>query len=248
MHEKVICNRSKFISKEVAASSDTNQDFTFQMPDFSPSLFKVYLHWIYAGDLGGAFDSSYNKTFLQLTKAYDLGDKLGDSAFMKQIEVAIKGYGCVAYETACGSATECSFGVNASPHMDALFEPVTELSERVFNSPPSSEYIPASPMPSNYSSSSFKQAESIYSTRDPSISEAEPELESPNVFERPISSSPAQQNLDPSRGMFPTPEPTSDSSLTLTNPRPRREVARHTNNLMRGVLQYEESIDSVGFC
>jgi hypothetical protein len=243
VHEKVICNRSKFISKQVAAGSDTNQDFTFPFPDYSPTLFRVYLHWIYTGDLGGAFDSPNDKTFLQLTKAYNLGDKLGDDAFMKQIKVTIKADCCVACKTLCDATTKSPPGMTTSSQMDETVEPAMEEPDGSVDPLSPSESMPASPAIPDHPSSLSEQAESSYSTRSSPLSEIDSQWEHSSFFKPSLPPEGTQEIIHDATVMVSTPEPTSDSTSTSTDTRTRKKAVPRCVALMRKRRQYEESLE-----
>lgn len=59
------------------------------LKDDDPDTFEVYLHWLYFGTVPTRDDESSDTEYLQLAKAYVLGDKLGDGNFKDVITDAM---------------------------------------------------------------------------------------------------------------------------------------------------------------
>ncbi|CAI7604079.1 unnamed protein product [Penicillium glandicola] len=84
VHEKLIRDSSSFFDKAMAGEWKESLQRTFQLPDDEPRIFGLYIHWLYYGTLPVFCDEPGlpgNAEYVDLVKAYVLGDKFLDFKF-----------------------------------------------------------------------------------------------------------------------------------------------------------------------
>ncbi|KAF2279433.1 uncharacterized protein EI97DRAFT_412463 [Westerdykella ornata] len=84
VHENLICASSDFFRKAMEGDWKESKQLLVCLEDDDPDTFLVYLHWLYRGTLPVRIDEPgplMNSEYLQLAKAYILGDKLQDGDF-----------------------------------------------------------------------------------------------------------------------------------------------------------------------
>lgn len=86
VHQTVLCSRSPFFKSALASNSDwkERQEHRILLPDDDPTAFHLYIHWLYFHTLPiihGSADEDNEPEYLDLAKAYILGDKLLDYSF-----------------------------------------------------------------------------------------------------------------------------------------------------------------------
>lgn len=86
VHEKLIRASSPFFNKALSGAWQESQERTVQLPEDEPEIFAIYVHWLYYGtvpvvchEAGDSNDA--DAEYLNLAKAYTLGDKLMDTKF-----------------------------------------------------------------------------------------------------------------------------------------------------------------------
>lgn len=84
VHEKLIRASSPFFDKALSGAWQESHERTVRLPEDEPEIFAIYVHWLYyatvpvvCGETGDMRDIEY----LNLAKAYTLGDKLMDVKF-----------------------------------------------------------------------------------------------------------------------------------------------------------------------
>lgn len=81
-----------FFDKAMAGDWKESQQRTIQLPDDDPGIFALYVHWLYCGTLPVVCDKSGSpgdSEYMDLVKAYVLGDKILDSRFQDTVIDAI---------------------------------------------------------------------------------------------------------------------------------------------------------------
>jgi hypothetical protein len=84
VHERLVRASSSFFDKAMAGDWKESQQRTIHLPDDEPEIFALYVHWLYYGTLPVFCDESGlpgNSEYLNLVKAYVLGDKILDSRY-----------------------------------------------------------------------------------------------------------------------------------------------------------------------
>ncbi|XHF97178.1 hypothetical protein AWENTII_000779 [Aspergillus wentii] len=92
VHENLVRTSSRFFDKAMAGKWRESLQRTVKLPDEEPNIFTLYLHWLYYGALPVYCDKpglAGNSEYLELAKAYVLGDKLLDSKFQDTVIDAI---------------------------------------------------------------------------------------------------------------------------------------------------------------
>lgn len=80
----MIRNTSDFFDKALSSEWKESEDRSVSLPDTEPETFELYLHWLYVGNLPVKSKEPGhigNQEYLQLAKAYVLGDHLQDAQF-----------------------------------------------------------------------------------------------------------------------------------------------------------------------
>lgn len=84
VHESIICKASPFFKKSMGSGWVESQDGLVRLESEDPAVFQVYMHWLYRNTLPVRIDSPGsvgNAEYMQLAKAYVLGDFLQDGSF-----------------------------------------------------------------------------------------------------------------------------------------------------------------------
>ncbi|KAL4870101.1 hypothetical protein BDV12DRAFT_184709 [Aspergillus spectabilis] len=84
VHEGLSRASSLFLDKAMAGDWKESEQRTIYLPDDDPKVLALYIHWLYYGTLAVLCDEPGlpgNSEYLDLVKAYVLGDKLLDFAF-----------------------------------------------------------------------------------------------------------------------------------------------------------------------
>ncbi|KAF2175249.1 hypothetical protein K469DRAFT_611324, partial [Zopfia rhizophila CBS 207.26] len=92
VHEKLICSSSDFFKNAMNRDWKESKQRLVHLEDDDPDMFQLYLHWLYRGTLPVRIDEPGpvgNSEYLQLAKAYILGDKLQDGDFKDVVIHAI---------------------------------------------------------------------------------------------------------------------------------------------------------------
>ncbi|EED13876.1 conserved hypothetical protein [Talaromyces stipitatus ATCC 10500] len=92
IHERLIRASSPFFDKAMSRKWKESLERTIKLPDNEPKIFQLYVHWLYYGTLPVLCDEPGlcgNAEYLELVKAYTLGDKLLDSRFQNAVIDAI---------------------------------------------------------------------------------------------------------------------------------------------------------------
>lgn len=125
VHENLIRTSSPFFDKALTGAWRESSQRTIQLPEDEPKIFAIYVHWLYNCTLPvfcNEPDLAGNSEYVEIVKAYVLGDKLLDAAFQNTaIDAIIE-----------KSVTRASDG--------CLWHPVAEAIEYAFNE--SSESAP----------------------------------------------------------------------------------------------------------
>lgn len=92
VHEKLICASSDFFRNAMARDWKESKQRSIHLEDEDADTFELYLHWLYRGTLPVRINEPGlvgNSEYLQMSKAYVLGDKLQDGDFKDVIIDAI---------------------------------------------------------------------------------------------------------------------------------------------------------------
>jgi hypothetical protein len=92
VHEKLICASSDFFRNAMARDWKESKQRSIHLKDDDADTFELYLHWLYRGTLPVRINEPGlvgNSEYLQMAKAYVLGDKLQDGDFKDVIIDAI---------------------------------------------------------------------------------------------------------------------------------------------------------------
>lgn len=92
VHEGLISASSQFFKTTMKECWKEGQQGSVRLEDQSADIFQLYLHWLYKGTLPVRIDkpgAEGNEEYLQLAKAYTLGDELIDGDFQDAIIDAI---------------------------------------------------------------------------------------------------------------------------------------------------------------
>ncbi|KAF7122784.1 hypothetical protein CNMCM5793_000894 [Aspergillus hiratsukae] len=92
VHETLIRASSSFFDKAMAGDWKESQQRTIQLPEDEPGIFALYVKWLYCGTLPVVCDEPGlpgNSEYINLVKAYVLGDKILDSKFQDTVIDAI---------------------------------------------------------------------------------------------------------------------------------------------------------------
>ncbi|KAK5989880.1 hypothetical protein PT974_08142 [Cladobotryum mycophilum] len=84
VHENLVCASSRFFKKALSGDWKEAEDGRVRLEGDSPDVFEIYLHWLYRRTLPVRIDSpghEGNFEYLQLAKAYVLGDMLQADTF-----------------------------------------------------------------------------------------------------------------------------------------------------------------------
>lgn len=84
VHEHLICSSSEFFKSAMNGNWETSTNRSVNLGEEDPELFDLYLHWLYSQTLLAQNDSpghAGNAEYLQLAKAYVLGDMIQDAKF-----------------------------------------------------------------------------------------------------------------------------------------------------------------------
>jgi hypothetical protein len=84
VHEVLVRASSSFFDKTMAGGWKESVQRTIKLPDDEPKILALYTHWLYYGTLPVFCDEPGlpgNSEYLDLVKAYVLGDKLLDTLF-----------------------------------------------------------------------------------------------------------------------------------------------------------------------
>lgn len=84
VHENVICASSDFFKAAMSSDWKESRERSIELRDDEPDAFQIYQHWLYCGTIptrNGDADMKSNIEYLELAKAYVLGDKLRDGNF-----------------------------------------------------------------------------------------------------------------------------------------------------------------------
>ncbi|MCJ1348330.1 hypothetical protein MMC31_006561 [Peltigera leucophlebia] len=84
VHENVICASSDFFKAAMRSEWKESKERSIEFKDDDPETFEIYLHWLYCGTVPTRDDEeepTSDVEYLQLGKAYVLGDKLQDGTF-----------------------------------------------------------------------------------------------------------------------------------------------------------------------
>ncbi|KAG7411266.1 hypothetical protein ACKAV7_009815 [Fusarium commune] len=88
VHEILICSSSNFFKKAFQGGWKESQDRLVRLERDDPDVFSVYLHWLYYHTLPVRVDEPGvvgNAEYMQLAKAYILGDMLQDGSFQDAV-------------------------------------------------------------------------------------------------------------------------------------------------------------------
>lgn len=86
VHERLIRASSPFFDRAMSGRWRESAQRTVTLPDDDPWIFGIYVHWLYHGTIASIED---NDEFMDLAKAFVLGDKLLDSKFNNAVIDAI---------------------------------------------------------------------------------------------------------------------------------------------------------------
>lgn len=92
VHERLIRAYSPFFDKAMSGNWQESSRRAVELPDDEPTIFQLYIHWLYYETLPVFCNEpglSGNAEYLELIKAYILGDKLMDSKFQDAVIDAI---------------------------------------------------------------------------------------------------------------------------------------------------------------
>ncbi|RAK77502.1 BTB/POZ domain-containing protein [Aspergillus fijiensis CBS 313.89] len=92
VHEGLVRASSPFFEKALAGEWKESAQRTIQLRDDEPEIVALYIHWLYCGKLAvccGEPGRIPNSEYLDLVKAYVLGDKILDTLFQDAIVDAI---------------------------------------------------------------------------------------------------------------------------------------------------------------
>lgn len=84
VHKNLICEHSQFFKTATKQEWLEESQEPIHLPEDDPDVFQVYLHWLYTNTLPTRINTSGwigNAEYIQLAKAYVLGDKLQDGDF-----------------------------------------------------------------------------------------------------------------------------------------------------------------------
>lgn len=84
VHEKLIRKSSPFFDKALSGAWQESRERTVRLPEDEPEIFAIYVHWLYYGTVPVVCDETVEMKgveYLNLAKAYTLGDKLMDVGF-----------------------------------------------------------------------------------------------------------------------------------------------------------------------
>lgn len=84
VHEALVRTYSSFFAKAMAGEWKESLQRTIKLPDDEPKILALYIYWLYYGTLPVLCDEPGrlgNSEYLDLVKAYVLGDKLLDTQF-----------------------------------------------------------------------------------------------------------------------------------------------------------------------
>lgn len=84
VHEHLICSSSEVFKSAMNGNWETSIKRSVNLGEEDPELFDLYLHWLYSQTLLAQNDSpghAGNVEYLQLAKAYVLGDMIQDAKF-----------------------------------------------------------------------------------------------------------------------------------------------------------------------
>jgi hypothetical protein len=84
VHERLLRASTSFFDKAMAGDWKESQQRTICLPDEEPRIFSLYAHWLYWGTLpvvGDETGAPGDPEYVDLVKAYVLGDKILDSKF-----------------------------------------------------------------------------------------------------------------------------------------------------------------------
>lgn len=88
VHEKLIRASSPFFDKAVSGIWLESTQHTIELPEDEPEIFGIYVHWLYYEKLPVSCNEPSSE-YLNLMKAYTLGDKLLDTKFQDTVIDAI---------------------------------------------------------------------------------------------------------------------------------------------------------------
>ncbi|RAH69974.1 BTB/POZ domain-containing protein [Aspergillus aculeatinus CBS 121060] len=92
VHEGLVRSSSPFFDKALAGKWKESAQRTVQLPNDEPKIVALYIHWLYYGTLPVFCDELVeigNSEYLDLAKAYILGDKILDTLFQDTVIDAI---------------------------------------------------------------------------------------------------------------------------------------------------------------
>jgi hypothetical protein len=92
VHENIICAASHFFKKAMSGDWSESRNRSVRLEHDEPEVFQIYMHWLYRDTLPVRIDSvgvAGNAEYLQLAKAYVLGDLLQDGNFKDVVLDAI---------------------------------------------------------------------------------------------------------------------------------------------------------------
>lgn len=92
VHEHLICRTSDYFKRAMKAYWETSTSGSVTLKEEDPEVFEVYLHWLYCETLPVQNDSpgqEGNTEYVQLAKAYALGEMLQDVNFKDAVLDAI---------------------------------------------------------------------------------------------------------------------------------------------------------------
>lgn len=92
VHERLMRASSPFFDKAMSPEWQESVQRIIRLPEDEPEIFQLYVHWLYFGTLPVFCDEPGhlgNTEYLDLAKAYTLGDKLMDTMFQDTVIDAI---------------------------------------------------------------------------------------------------------------------------------------------------------------
>ncbi len=248
VHEKIICLSSEYINLEKELRSYRQQSQTFELPNFTPNLFRVYLHWLYTGHLGGAFDRrlddrSSDGKFKELSKAFLLGAKLQDQRFKTQIRATMTNSYCESSvllatpsEEPCDESICFSAESSASPLLSSPLE--SNDGERDGNP----DKHASTQNGSNRVALAHQRSPSDHSTEDAAPVEAEPETGYPRIFSSSPSARIDQESAPCSGGVLSTIFSKALDQNLSTSRSPIKKGLPLSMVLVQKKREYEESL------
>ena len=98
VHEPLIRASSAFFDKAMAKEWIESKQHTIVLPEDSPKIFALYVHWIYTGKMPVGRDEPGQKStleYMELVDSYVLGDKILDTNFQNSVMDAIIEKSCI---------------------------------------------------------------------------------------------------------------------------------------------------------